>query len=113
MAEIHVLTHQMPTLHAVAKEIAVCTTYEELCDPTAREHLTLTLASDPAAQHGLDTAQMSLIQMVRTALTDAAAAVQPAFGPGSRYRFVLEILIGTPLGNRIQFAASRTELLTD
>lgn len=113
MAKIDVHTHLMPALKSVAKEIAVRTTHEELCDPEARERLTLTVVSDEGAWTGLDPEQVALRHLVRTSLDDAAAAAQKAFGPGAVYRVVLELLVGTPHGNRIEYASNRTEIITD
>lgn len=84
-----------------------------LCDAESRERLTLTIANDGGAQKGLDPETVSLGHLIRDTLDDAAGAVQQKFGPGSRYRVVLGLLVGTPHGDRIRYASNRTELLTD
>ncbi|MDD9383092.1 hypothetical protein M8Z33_41900 [Streptomyces sp. ZAF1911] len=113
MARWDVLTQLMPSLKSVAKEFSVRATYEELCDPESREKLALTVLSDEGAWTGLDPEEAPLGDLIRATLSDAAAAVQQSFGPGSRYRVVLELLIGTPHGDRISYASNRTEIITD
>ncbi|MFD9453471.1 hypothetical protein ACFWBC_10320 [Streptomyces sp. NPDC059985] len=113
MARFDVITHRMPSLQSVAKEYAVTTTHEELCDEETRERMALTLLADQGAWMGLDPEHTQLAHLIRTTLTDAADAAQRTFGPDSRYRVVLELLAGAPHGDRIEYASNRTELITD
>ncbi|MER6782384.1 MULTISPECIES: hypothetical protein [unclassified Streptomyces] len=103
----------MPSLQSVAKEFSVSATYEELCDAGSRERLALTLLNDQGAWNGLDPDQVALGHLIRVTLADAATAARKAFGPGARFRVVLELLTGTPHGDRIEYASSRSEIVTD
>nr|WSX47887.1 hypothetical protein OG409_02330 [Streptomyces sp. NBC_00974] len=45
-------------------------------------------------------------------MADASTTVKPSLGPGSRYRVVLELLIGTPNGERISYASNHIAITT-
>jgi hypothetical protein len=110
---IDVVTHRMPSLASVAKEIAFTVAYEELLDEVARQRLALTLANDEGAWRGLNPGRLALRQLAQEALSDAADAVRDPFGPGSRYRVVIEILAGEPHGEPMMYCSMRTEIIVD
>ncbi|MFI5867454.1 hypothetical protein [Streptomyces sp. NPDC051546] len=103
----------MPSLQCVAKEFAVQTTYEELCNAESREKLALIVLSDEGAWTGLDPGQAPLGYLIQETLSDTATAIERPFGPASRYRVVVDLLGGTTHGDRIIYAANRSETITD
>ncbi|MFF3020914.1 hypothetical protein [Streptomyces sp. NPDC057939] len=113
MARIDVHTHLMVSLKSIAKEFSVQATFEELCDTGNREAIALALLNNEDARKGLDPKEVSLDDWIQGTLTDSATAIQQSFGPGSRFRVVLELLVGTPNGERIAYASSRIENITD
>lgn len=113
MARIDIHTHVMLSLKSIAKEFSVQATFEELRDEENREAIALALLANQDAWKGLDPEKVSLGELIRAALTDSANAVQQSFGPGSRFCVVLELLMGTPNGERMAHVSSRTEIVRD
>ncbi|MGW2186926.1 hypothetical protein [Streptomyces sp. NPDC001667] len=97
---INVVTHLMPPLSSVANEIAFAVTYEELVVEHIRDQLALTVAAEEGAWNGVDPDKIELRQIAQRVLSDAADVVRDSFGPGSRYRVLIEILVGEPTGTR-------------
>ncbi|MFJ4700535.1 hypothetical protein ACIP5N_21850 [Streptomyces sp. NPDC088768] len=106
-------THLMQLLQTVAKEIVLRTTYEELCDPHMREQLARDTLNVEELWAELPPGRVDLPRLVTGALDDAAAAAQKSFGPGTLYRIVMEILVGTPEGYQIELISHRTELVKE
>ncbi|GHH56119.1 hypothetical protein [Streptomyces candidus] len=71
------------------------------------------MAGDDGAWLDLDPQRISLREIFEQALAEAADASREPFGPGARFRVVVEILAGRADGDPFVRHAARTEIILD